>query len=182
MDRGNPMDAEVMDAVERPQQQWNEVLRHFASCEELTAWHDGRGNVERYGSVSAVKVGGTLQPIAMLRTQYLEAVEHELPKMDAADIQEELNSHLEDIEIKQVQIVGVLDRDEYGLYAAILGAAAPRGAGNTSPKPYAAIVAYTMLRSLPISVNLAMDAEPGAFDHLLAELKPYVRRLVITNQ
>jgi hypothetical protein len=181
-DRSNPSDALVMRRVEDQQTGMNAVPLQFGACDELADWRAGRIPVlSRYGQVMLpLTYPGAPGPIPFSRRQYIEAVAPQIPKVNAARMEElkvQMNAKTPDVQLSGLQNLGILDQDENGLYIGMLGVLDADGRRI----PMAGVAATTLLDSIPVSVNLYAQIGEGVFDKLLAAQKAYLAGLILRN-
>jgi hypothetical protein len=178
LDRSNPADARVMDTVEKAQAGRNQVLMHFVPCTELEDWHAGRIAVYSvYGNVAVQLNNGTPTATRMSRTDFIDGMQAHMPTLDMKDIESEVNSKIEGMQLSGSQMLGVIDKDSNALYVAL----AMEVSANGENLAKSAVTTFTLLGPFVANTNMATAAMPGAYDRLLAIQKTYLANLVQQN-
>jgi hypothetical protein len=180
-DRSNDADAAVMKRVEDAQAGRNSVVLQFGLCDEFVRWRANEIVFTQFGQIMLpLTYTGAPCPLPMSRQAYLDQVAPKIPQIDANTVQkveDELNSKVDDAQISDFQILGILDRDENALYVGFVGVLEIDG----KRFPSAGVGAITMLGSVPAIVNLDGPAGEGVFDKLLDAQKAYVAELIRKN-
>lgn len=178
LDRDNPADAFVMDAVEKAQAGHGLVLMHFVLCTELDDWHAGRApGYSHYGNASVQLQDGTPHTFRVSLPDFIAEMQKHMPTIDTAEIEQEINGKVEDVELSGSQVLGVIDKDSNALYLALVSTIEAGGQRTL----LAGVTSFTLLGSFIANTNLTAPAEPGAHDRLLAIQKAYLAELVRQN-
>jgi hypothetical protein len=181
LDRSDPAEDEMFRIMERIQAGMNRVLVVFYDCAELARMRRGESNTfDRYGQI--------LTPI---REQAYPGITREVYFAELTKVfdrafaigarlgQENIGEVIPEIQIGEARSLGVLETDEAALYAGMLEKIAFEGEEFT----VAAVISMTLVKDVPVSVNLYRPYEGDAsIDLLLMEQQRFLRRLVQENE
>jgi len=181
LDRGDPAEDEMFRIMERIQAGMNRVLVVFYDCAELARMRRGESNTfDRYGQI--------LTPI---KEQAYPGITREVYFAELAKVfdrafaigarlgQESIGEVIPEIQIGEARSLGVLETDEAALYAGMLEKIAFEGEEFT----VAAVISMTLVKDVPVSINLYRPYEGDAsLDLLLMEQQRFLRRLVQENE
>ncbi len=180
VDRGIAEENDLVEFIEQINAGLNRVLLVFVDCDELGLWRSGRVSLlQRYGQV--------LTPIeevayrGMPRTVFLEQLEMAMDRAIPVGVEAgraRMETVLPELEAGQTESLGVLDVDDLALYAAI---AQKMGLGQTEVV-MAGVFAMTLVKDVPISVNLYRPYDGGAtIDTLAREQRDFIEDLMKKN-
>jgi len=181
LNRDNPVENEMFEVMERVQDGLNRVLLVFYDCAELRAMHRGEHSTfGRYGQV--------LTPI---REQAYPGVSREVFFTELRKVfdrafaigaergRASVERNVPDMQIGEARSLGILGTDPRALYAGMLEKVAFEGEVAT----VAAVVSVTLLKDVPVSVNLYRTYhDETSFDLLLEEQRSYMERLTRLNE
>ena len=181
LDRSDPVENQMFDVMERIQAGTNRVLLVFYDCEELASMRLGETDTfDRYGQV--LTPSGEQAYPGIDRHIYfgeLRKVFDQAFAIGAQKGQENVARVLPEMEIGEARSLGIVYEDDAALYAGMAEKISFGGGEFT----VAAIIAMTMIKDVPISVNLYRPyAGDDSFGQLLMEQQPYLRSLVGQNE
>jgi hypothetical protein len=181
LDRDDPVEKEMFEVMEQVQDGLNRVLLVFYDCAELRAMHRGEhSSFGRYGQV--------LTPIreqaypGISRDAFFAELRKVFDRAFAIGAERgraNVAKSIPDMQIGEARSLGILGTDPRALYAGMLEKVTFDGEVAT----VAAVVSVTLLKDVPISVNLYRSYEDEAsFDVLLEEQRSYMERLMRLNE
>ncbi len=180
VDRGIAEENDLVEFIEQINAGLNRVLLVFVDCDELGLWRSGQVTLlQRYGQV--------LTPIeevayrGMPRTVFLEQLQMAMDRAIPVGVEAgraRMETVLPELEAGQTESLGVLEVDDLALYAAI---AQKMGLGQTEIV-MAGVFAMTLVKDVPISVNLYRPYDGGAtIDTLAREQRNFIEHLMKKN-
>lgn len=181
LDRGNPVEDEMFKVMERIQAGTNRVLVVFYDCEELASMRRGESDTfDRFGQV-LTPVGEQAYP-GITREVYFEELRKVFDQafaIGAQQGQENVTRVLPEMEIGEARSLGILYGDDAALYAGMAEKIGFEGLEFT----LAAVIAMTLVKDVPISVNLYRPHEgETSFERLLMEQQRFLNSLVAKNE
>ena len=181
LDRENPAEKEMFEVMERVQAGLNRVLLVFYDCAELRAMH--RGELSTFG-----RYGQVLTPIreqaypGISRDMFFAELRKVFDRAFAIGAERgrsNVERSVPDMQIGEARSLGILGTDPRALYAGMLEKVEFEGEVAT----VAAVVSVTLLKDVPVSVNLYRTYEDEtSFDLLLEEQRNYMERLTRLNE
>lgn len=184
LDPKNEADDQLIQNARRIQDGRNYVVLVFSDCQQLGALHSG--NLTGYLATGAILIPLQHGQIAAVpnrsRAGFIDEVTRELGAVDMDQIRDELRGRVADggagIDVDGFKSLGVLRKDELGVYPGFLLPAPPQ----FSVKTLLAINALTMVNGLPVSVVITRPADSAAtMDRMLAEEQEILRALIAAN-
>jgi hypothetical protein len=183
-DRSNPLDARIIDMLEKANQGYNQVLLAFVDCNDLKSLHLGKQAVPTgdYGQILFPSHGQDVQDIA--RTEYVkkatdvyrnDAGVYEQGTGKAKDILKSVTNG--ELKVSGSKMLGVIRTDPDFVQ---IGMLQTLEAGDTS-LPLAAVITSTKL-NMPVTINLYHTYTDDASLNALADRAAgYTRRLIALN-
>lgn len=181
LNRDNPIENEMFKVMERVQDGLNRVLLVFYDCAELRAMHRGEHSTfGRYGQV-LTPVREQAYP-GISREVFFAELRKVFDRAFATGAERgraNVERSLPDMRIGEARSLGILDTGPRALYAGMLEKIAFEGEVAT----VAAVVSVTLLKDVPISVNLYRTyQDETSFDLLMEEQRSYMERLSRLNE
>ena len=182
LDRSDPVENQMFEVMERIQAGTNRVLLVFYDCEELASLRRGESDTfDRYGQV--LTPSGEQAYPGISRQIYfgeLRKVFDQAFAIGAQRGQENVARVLPDMAIGEARSLGIVYEDDAALYAGMAEKISFGGGEFT----VAVIIAMTMIKDVPISVNLYQPyaGDDDSFGQLLMEQLPYLRSIVGQNE
>jgi hypothetical protein len=177
--------AEFLHKIETMQQGRNQVVMVFADCQQLGAAHSGTFHGFFVTGIIMMPLdGGKVVPASSSdRAQFAAEAARALGMVDLDKMRGELRERFAragaaGIDVDEIKSLGVLKKDEIGVYPGFLMPAAP----PSTIKSAMSINALTMINQLPVSVVISRPLDrPGVVDALLAEEREILRGLIAAN-
>jgi hypothetical protein len=185
IDPKKPTDAPFFHSLEAMQQGRNQIVMVFADCQQLGAAHSGtlKGFLVN-GAIMIPLQGGMIAPVPSAdRAQFAVEAAREFGTVDIDKMRGELRDAFSragaaGIDVNSIKSLGVLKKDELGIYPGFLMPVPP----PSTIKTVMAINALTMINHLPVSVVITRPADrAGTMDAMLAEEHEILRGLIAAN-
>lgn len=181
LNRDDPVENEMFKVMERIQDGLNRVLLVFYDCAELRAMHRGEHSTfGRYGQV-LTPVREQAYP-GISREMFFAELRKVFDRAFAIGAERgraNVERNVPDMQIGEARSLGILGTDPRAFYAGMLEKVAFEGEVAT----VAAVVSVTLLKDVPISVNLYRTyQDETSFDLLLDEQRSYMERLTRLNE
>lgn len=181
LDPGIPAEAELLGNVEDANAGRNRVLVVFVNCEELASWRRGEvASLQRYGNV-LTPIEQTVYP-DMARGMFLDELSIAMGGtppvgMEAGEMR--LRAAAPALQVGQSESLGVLEADEFALYAGIARKLEFEGRAMVM----LGIYSMTLVNAVPLSVNLFQPVDNGkAIENLIADQRRFLERLLERNR
>ncbi len=183
LDPNDPIEAEVIAFVVSMQEGQNVVVSQFVECAELALWRAGTAEeFFRFGQVMLPLSDGQVLPLPFDRATFLQEMVGYLPAVDDAmvkEVVEQINDNSQGIGVEDVQFLGLMDRDEAGIYVGMLSRPTFEGEGSGFQ---AGLMSMTLIQRVVVSTYLYRVYEDEEdFDRLIVEQKAYLADLIAAN-
>jgi hypothetical protein len=178
-------DAPFYHGLEAMQQGRNQIVTVFADCQQPGAAHSGtfRG-IFVTGAIMIPLQGGKIVAVPSAdRAEFVAEAGRALGAVDIDKMRGELRDRFAragaaGVDVDEIKSLGVLRKDEVGVYPGFLMPAPP----PSTIKTMMAINALTMINHLPVSVVITRPADrAGTVDAMLAEEHEILRGLIAAN-
>ena len=180
VDRKIAAENDLVEFIEQINAGLNRVLLVFVDCDELGLWRDGKVTLlQRYGQVLTPidEVSYRGMPRKVFLSQLEKAMDRAMPVGVEAG-RARMEAVLPELQAGQTQSLGVLNVDDLAVYAAI---AQKMGLGETEVV-IAGVFAMTLMKDVPISVNLYRPYQGGTtIDKLEGEQRQFIEDLMKKN-
>ncbi|MEZ5925120.1 MAG: caspase family protein [Hyphomicrobiaceae bacterium] len=186
LDPGEPADARIMSSIRGAIAGTNELVASFAECNELKGWRAGiYPTLNHFGQYMTLLQTLNQEidvPSSIMIPEVCKEMRAASPAENQAIISKagnRLEVIMDGIKINEQKLLGVIDEDDYGCYAAIFQRMQAEVGGE---KEVAGVFTTTFVKGKFIYINLYAPFGDGIVDKLLAEQKALTKRFVEANR
>ena len=163
----------------------NLMLQLFMDCDELANARDSSVRFsDRYGMITLPLRDGGILEIELSRADYLDAIAEMMARMPvaAARMDEDFDKRIANIVPYAVdgntQVMGVMARDDEALYSGLLH----NPAGDGSDSLNAGLIGLTVVKGLPIALNLFRPfVDASTYRGLYEDSRAIIAELIARN-